>query len=288
MEWFGVQGWGHGEILFEHHRYPPGPAAETIRHAHADYQCCLSLDFPGEYDYRGARHAVPVGSLSILHPGEAHAARDPVDRLVPATWLVAYVPPAEMAGALADLPAGGGGEPFFREPVLIDFELAALFIRAHRAAQRDAAALEWDVLWADFLARSLVGHSPSPGAVAPVSSRRARRAVAIVRAHLEEHWAEPVRLCELAELAGLGPHQLNRTFSRTIGVPPHRYQLQLRVDRAKALLVRGVGIAAAAAETGFVDQSHLTRHFKRFVGIPPSAYAAGNGKNVLDGYGSRA
>lgn len=286
MEWFGVQGWGRDKILFERHRYSPGPAAEMVRHAHADYQCCLSLDFPGEYEYRGARHAVPVGSLSILHPGEAHVARDPVDRLVPATWLVAYVPPAAIAGAVADVPERSGNEPFFRDPVLMDSTLSALFARAHRAAQRDVAELEQDVLWADFLSR-LAGYARQPVGD-QVSSRRARRAVQTVRAHLEEHWAEPVRLSELAELAGLGPHQLNRTFSRTVGVPPHRYQLQLRVDRAKALLVRGVGIAAAAAEAGFVDQSHLTRHFGRFVGIPPSAYDAGKGKNVLDGDVPRA
>jgi AraC-like DNA-binding protein len=49
------------------------------------------------------------------------------------------------------------------------------------------------------------------------------------------------------------------------------------VRRAKSLLRAGVPITAVAAETGFYDQVHLTRHFKRIVGLPPGQYVRDEG-----------
>jgi AraC-like DNA-binding protein len=55
-------------------------------------------------------------------------------------------------------------------------------------------------------------------------------------------------------------------------LPPHAFQLQLRVDRAKTLLARGLDIAAVAQRTGFADQSHFTRVFRRSVGVTPGRF----------------
>ncbi len=74
---YGVEAWLREGLLLEKYRYAPGPAEELPKHSHDEYQICLSLDFPGVYGYRGATHAVPVGSLSVVHPGEVHSARDP-------------------------------------------------------------------------------------------------------------------------------------------------------------------------------------------------------------------
>jgi AraC-like DNA-binding protein len=56
---------------------------------------------------------------------------------------------------------------------------------------------------------------------------------------------------------------------------PHDYQIQIRVRRARTLLLAGCPIAQAAAEAGFYDQAHLTRHFKRITGISPGRYRTG-------------
>ena len=57
-----------------------------------------------------------------------------------------------------------------------------------------------------------------------------------------------------------------------LGIPPHQYQIQIRISRAKVLLRKGLPIKKIVKETGFTDQSHLTRHFKRFVQVTPSRY----------------
>jgi AraC-like DNA-binding protein len=64
-----------------------------------------------------------------------------------------------------------------------------------------------------------------------------------------------------------------------VGILLHQYQTQIRVERAKMQLAQGVSIQQVAVEVGFVDQSHLTRHFKRFVGITPGKYRLRDRKN---------
>jgi AraC-like DNA-binding protein len=48
---------------------------------------------------------------------------------------------------------------------------------------------------------------------------------------------------------------------------------QIRINRAKALLLKGKAIAEIALETGYIDQSHFTHRFKRFVGVTPRQFA---------------
>ena len=110
-----------------------------------------------------------------------------------------------------------------------------------------------------------------------------RKPVSVKKAcdYLIEHYAENVFLEQLALLAGLSPFHFSRVFSEQIGMPPHAFQTQVRVARARTLLLEGWSISEVAARTGFADQSHLTRHFKRLVGITPGRYQQ-NSKNVQD------
>jgi AraC-like DNA-binding protein len=80
-------------------------------------------------------------------------------------------------------------------------------------------------------------------------------------------------LSELAAAVGLNRFQALRAFKREYGMPPHAYQLSLRVSRVKHLLERGESPTQAAHATGFVDQSHMTHYFKRMMGSTPGAYA---------------
>ncbi|NEQ23209.1 MAG: helix-turn-helix transcriptional regulator, partial [Microcoleus sp. SIO2G3] len=93
-----------------------------------------------------------------------------------------------------------------------------------------------------------------------------------VRDYLEANYTENVTLEQLSAVANLSPFYLLRTFRKQVGLPPHGYLNQVRLVRAKSLLAQGCQIAQVAHETGFTDQSHLTRHFKRMVGVTPGQY----------------
>ena len=98
-------------------------------------------------------------------------------------------------------------------------------------------------------------------------------AVLRAREYLGDHLDSRVTLDELAAAAGTDKFRLVRLFRAATGMPPHRYQLAQRIRLARRMLERGVPIAAVAAATGFVDQSHLHRHFRRGLDLTPREYA---------------
>jgi AraC-like DNA-binding protein len=107
-----------------------------------------------------------------------------------------------------------------------------------------------------------------------ISPHDEQRAVASVRSYLKQHFAEDIALAELSVMAGLSPFHLLRVFRKHMGLPPHEYQLQLRVAHARKLIRDGERLSDAALETGFCDQSHLSRSFKRITGMTPGQYLA--------------
>ncbi|WP_158743000.1 helix-turn-helix domain-containing protein [Acidisphaera sp. L21] len=103
--------------------------------------------------------------------------------------------------------------------------------------------------------------------------------VRAVLAFIEENFAEPITLAELAMLCGLSLHRFVTVFRCQVGIPPHQYLCRIRVDRAQALLRQGLPLAAVALDTGFFDQSHLSRHFKRQCGVTPGHFAGAHAIN---------
>jgi AraC family transcriptional regulator len=96
-----------------------------------------------------------------------------------------------------------------------------------------------------------------------------------VKDYLEAHLAEDLNLAEIAGVAGLSPFHFARAFKCDMGVPPHRYLMTRRVERARELLAgTGLGLAEVAMMCGFAGQSHFTTAFKRHTGVTPSAWRA--------------
>jgi AraC family transcriptional regulator len=91
--------------------------------------------------------------------------------------------------------------------------------------------------------------------------------------YVEAHLDEDLSLTALADIACLSPYHFSRSFKQAAGVGPQRYVIQRRIERAKRLLRQThQPLALIAQETGFADQSHLTRTFRREVGVTPSGY----------------
>jgi AraC-like DNA-binding protein len=120
---------------------------------------------------------------------------------------------------------------------------------------------------------ALVTRREDPRCSLPSSTRRQHAGLARVGAHLREHVAEDVSLDELAELAGLSKFYLLRAFAREHGVTPRAYQMLLRAARAWRLIGEGLSLSRAAYDTGFADQSHLTRRFAELYGVTPGRWA---------------
>lgn len=70
----------------------------------------------------------------------------------------------------------------------------------------------------------------------------------------------------------MNKYSLLRSFTRIRGITPYRYLQTVRINEAKKQLERGVKPLDAAIESGFVDQSHLSKFFMEFIGLTPGQY----------------
>ncbi|WP_158746929.1 AraC family transcriptional regulator [Acidisphaera sp. L21] len=114
------------------------------------------------------------------------------------------------------------------------------------------------------------------GKLAPWQERRAKEM-------LEADLNSNLRTAALAEACGLSPSHFARAFRQSTGLPPHRWLLNRRVDRAKELmLTTGMSLPDLAAACGFSDQSHLSRVFERVVGVPPGAWRRSHTCQIAD------
>jgi len=136
-------------------------------------------------------------------------------------------------------------------------------------------------LYADHLAhaialRILRRHVARPGrAPARLASASLEPRLRHVRELIEASLDEDLSLDRLAREAGIGTHAFSAAFLRAVGTTPHKYVLERRTERAKALLRSGVPVADVALQTGFASQSHLATAFKRAVGMTPGQYRRG-------------
>ena len=100
-------------------------------------------------------------------------------------------------------------------------------------------------------------------------AQRSARSIERALAHIHHHLGERLPLEDLARVAGLSVWRFATVFRRQVGQAPHRYICTARVRRAQDLLDAGMPTASVASETGFYDQSHLSRHFKTVCGMTP-------------------
>jgi transcriptional regulator GlxA family with amidase domain len=99
------------------------------------------------------------------------------------------------------------------------------------------------------------------------------RAKGRVLEYIVTHLNENITNDALAEVAGLSVCHFARMFKQTVGVSPHRYVLQCRIEWARELLAgTDMPLSEIAIVTGFSDQSHYTRWFREIIGVTPGSY----------------
>jgi len=94
----------------------------------------------------------------------------------------------------------------------------------------------------------------------------------LVRAveYIQDQLDTDLTVSGIAQAVHLSPYHFTRLFKESTGQSPYQYVVEARARKAKELLTTGkFTISEAAHHVGFVDQSHLTRHFKRVFGLPP-------------------
>ncbi|MDF2572869.1 MAG: rhaS 3 [Sporomusa sp.] len=218
---------------------------------------------------RGNDYFLTPGAIFVSNCGEAHSGRVPLGHTYSCSSL--RLDPKLVASLASKIGCHCPSLGYLAKPLLFDHELHQKITQLHRTLNELSSTLSKEYQLLDVFAILFTRYTqartdlPRPGhETAPV-----RR----VCEYLQDCFTENVSINKLSSIAALSPFHLCRVFEREIGVPPHVYQLDIRLIRAAQMLAQGKPIADVAAETGFYDQSHFHKAFQRKFGITPKRYA---------------
>ena len=229
-----------------------------------------------EYQFWEDGRAAPV---STLKPGETiiyDIRRKPTFHLNSSFHSVHFYLPIAALDAIADeaetrridglryQPAVSRADPFLFG---VAVSLLPLFRHPDRASQVFLDHLMLSV--GHHAAREFGGMSTASRVTGGLSPLQVRR----VKERLATDLVGQTRIADLAKECGMSASWFIRAFRKSVGIPPHRWLIKQRVERAKVLLVEGdASLAEIALASGFSDQSHFTRSFSSWVGMSPGQW----------------
>jgi AraC-like DNA-binding protein len=260
------------------YRHSPATPGVSVLHAHyternwlvvnSSYGLAVPGSWVGELAYRGHRQVFGAGEVFCTEPGEVHS----TSRILrPGDFRVLVIDAAPLAERLAEIAPALKVPHFARAGQRLSPTLRERIVAAANAIQPDSTPLAAQSAVMELviaIAGELLENPRVPSEAAEASPALER-----VRECLHDGDKGWIDLDTLAQQAGISRFHLLRSFKKRYGLPPHAYQVALRVAKAQQLLRRGFALAEVAAECGFTDQSHFTRHFKQALGVPPGRFA---------------
>ncbi|MGF6935832.1 AraC-like DNA-binding protein [Paraburkholderia sp. UCT70] len=237
------------------------------RHTHEQFG--VGLIERGAQKSASGRGLVEAGAGDVItvNPGEVHDGAPIGDG--GRSWRMLYLDPPIVAELAIDITEGRGGMACeFTQPKVSDKRIAGQFDQLFRAMT--SSIVDPHGLKADETLLLVLGSLLQPGSP---RQRSVPIGIASARALIDDDPLAILTLTALADEAGLSRYQFLRSFARATGLTPHAYILQRRIHRARQLIRCGTRLADAAAQSGFSDQSHMTRLFVRSLGVTPGAYA---------------
>lgn len=231
-------------------------------HLHEGFVIWLNSAGGEHYSLKKTQDVLQPGSISIIEPGVIHS-----NRPFPGSsrHLRSFYVSLELVQDSFDKlekPSNRSlqGNVVVNTPLwtkLTQFHHHALFV------DHNELAIECDWL-------ELFSHLVRPDDT-PRTGGDNRRLQQVVE-YLRENLHRKIRLSTLANRVLCTEYHLIRIFKNQFGIPPHAFLIQLRIEAARKALAAGTSICDTAFQTGFSDQSHLTRCFSKRYGVTPATY----------------
>ena len=277
----GAQG---ERIAFSRPPELPGVDVMLVEHSarrwrvfHDTYAVVTILDVSGrsiEWLYRRKIHRTKARNIMLIEPGEVHASTKITP---PAAFRVLCVDPSLVECAAKEL-AMTTSYPHLKFVRVTDPPFFRAFALLHRSLENGAKTLERQSHFSVCI--RLLVEECSENSLSTGLKRPDRLSLLRARDFISQYYSENITLDELATVTGLNRFHLVRAFAAEFGMPPHAYLNQVRLAKAKKLIAQGIPLATVAAESGFADQSHFTRHFKKTYSVTPAEYAGKERKRL--------
>ncbi len=240
-------------------------SARIWRMFHERYLICGFTTVATAWIYRRQSRFMCDGGTAFFEPGETHRV---TASLRPSTFRGIFIEPEKFIERAHE--TGCKIRPHFRAAQVTDLRLLDSLHRFSSAVENDETVLEQQSHFSDLL-NLVFGYTeerPSSN-----SNSQFERSLKRAKDLLHEKFLEQISLDELASAAAMSRYHLVRGFTRQYGLPPHAYQIHLRIKRACTLLRLRHLPSEVGVAVGFADQSHFARHFKNVIGVTPGTYS---------------
>ncbi|HJU49704.1 MAG TPA: AraC family transcriptional regulator [Pseudogulbenkiania sp.] len=242
------------------------------RHSHEHFSIGAITGGCSTYLSEQTSHAVGRGDVVLMNPGEVHACNPIGDQ--PWSYHMLYVDTAWLAGLQRELGLSANQDfhPFqsrLSQDARLYRQLGRL-VALCRDGKSTALQKQGEAVAFFSAVQSLL--QPTGWSVSESHAKLQQAADFI-----NDHYAAELSLQDISTAASLSSSYLIRAFRQRYHMTPHEYLLNCRIQRGKALLRRGHGIADVAQALGFADQAHFQRIFKRLVAATPGQYRRARG-----------
>jgi AraC family transcriptional regulator len=213
------------------------------------------------------RYSKPAGSLTIVTPGIVPAVNPSND----CTWLLCTFEPGFLHAIEDEMGPKYAARPRYRTG-LRDDALRRLLQLLFAELQQGGA---FGQLYADHLALAAATRLFSLDAAKKDLQQGCSLPGFLLRRVLDRmhNLTTSVDLQTLAAESGYSPRHFLRMFQASTGMTPHRYLLQLRIERARELMRdKTMSLIDIAAECGFSSHSHMSSAFHQFMGVTPTSF----------------
>jgi AraC-like DNA-binding protein len=243
-------------------------------HYHLDYHIGMVVDGLQKQRFQGKEVLLGPGRISIMPPGEIHDGHGYDDnQYCMRTFRIAPALLTDYFTNITEHELTQTSDAFFAGAMLEDPKLANRLQQLFSGIQHPEglSALPVEEAWINvfdplFQQLKIVTPQLITGGLSFAHLNRVREYAATNLSH-------KISLKQLADLCDLSRYQFLRRFEHSMGLTPHNWLIQLRLEQACLLLRQpGQNLAQVAANVGFYDQSHFNRAFRTWYGITPSQY----------------
>jgi len=261
------------DVLLEQHRLPSSELADVTYQRHVvviNIGHSATWEFKKEGQFR--RFFKARGAISFFPRHQPFSGRLKVERGMFANVLFLALDPVFVRRVAQGLELDSDRIELVEQRRNTDPTLRHIAM-ALRAGIQSRAAL--DRMYGEALSTALAVHLLREYGAAVLGSKRQYGGLPrpkLMRAveYIQDQLHTDLTVSGIAQAVGLSPYHFTRLFKESTAQSPYQYVVEARVRKAKELLTTGkFTISEAAHHVGFVDQSHLTRHFKRVFGLPP-------------------
>ena len=256
------------------------PETVVALHWHEEFEFILAAHGQIHLRLDTEEVVLPQGGAVFLLPGCLHAAANPPD--VHAVLQSLVIHPKFIGGSL---------DSFFRQQFILPLvertdmhyiildgtkaryaEVIAAMCAAWRCFSEEPYDYENEARF--YITRAVhILKDALPEVAAPAAHLAVVERMKPVLQYIEQHYAEDISLAVLTRQAVCSESVLLRDFRKVTGMPPMRYVLSLRLEKAAALLLSTeMKSAEIAVQCGFNDISYFTRAFRSKTGLAPQAY----------------